>query len=226
MDKQRTLAVLFRDATASLPSWLTTGGLSLSDWVVAHDALAATSLADSYKNLIDPGVNDLTAPTAAPTWSASMGWTFNGSTQYLQTVKILSTYSIVVQYTDYDGANFVLGSFDAAANNCSLNVSGGKMQMYRGAGSQPIDGVMTSGVYIHSYMDGEYFGFRNGVKDAVGLNVTGVANPVSNAFLGCVNYPVGGGAFGFAAIKELRFGVVNRALTVPEIEALVLALNP
>ena len=52
--------------------------------VAAYDAKNASSLANSYVNLANPGTYDCT-PGVAPTWANGTGWTFNGSTMYLDT---------------------------------------------------------------------------------------------------------------------------------------------
>lgn len=63
--------------------WLSGGSLS-SEVVAVYQPQWATSLANSYINLSNPGTNDA-APGVAPTWAAADGWTFNGTTQYLTT---------------------------------------------------------------------------------------------------------------------------------------------
>lgn len=57
---------------------------AISGCVAAYRAVGAASQAASYINLQNPGTYDAAAGVA-PTWDASTGWSFNGSTQYLTT---------------------------------------------------------------------------------------------------------------------------------------------
>lgn len=63
--------------------WWSNDG-AISGCVAAYRAIGAASLAASYVNLANPGTYDA-APGTAPSFDASTGWTFNGSTQYLTT---------------------------------------------------------------------------------------------------------------------------------------------
>lgn len=67
----------------AVPWWLK-GGISASNAKIAYAPKGAASLAASYINLANPGTNNA-APGVAPTWDATNGWMFNGSTQYLTT---------------------------------------------------------------------------------------------------------------------------------------------
>lgn len=203
-----------------LPSWLTAGGLTLSDWVVAHDALYAADLAASYANLANPGTNDLTAPAAAPTWDAVNGWTFNGSTQYLSSVPILMAYSIVIQYTNYvANSGYLMGSYETDKVQ-AITSSATQTVVNRGGFVAQNVPVFTGGVFIVSGISS----YRDGVKDS--SETTGAVNSATvPAFLGCVNYPDGGGAFAFTSVKIQRFAITNRELTQGEITAIVAAMG-
>ena len=85
------------------------GGASEFDWwqigdnvvVAAYQPLGAADLADSYINLANPGTFDA-APGVAPTWAAGTGWTFNGSTQYLDSGVIQDndqTWTFLIRYS-------------------------------------------------------------------------------------------------------------------------------
>jgi hypothetical protein len=52
--------------------------------VAAYQAVGAADYAGSLVNLANPGTLDLTEGSA-PSWDAQLGWSFNGSTQYLDT---------------------------------------------------------------------------------------------------------------------------------------------
>lgn len=65
--------------------WYLSGGIAAANCVAAYAAKGAASLAASYVNLTGNATYNCSAPVAAPTWNATDGWIFNGSTQYLTT---------------------------------------------------------------------------------------------------------------------------------------------
>ena len=94
------------------PWWLA-GGISAGNVVAAYQPKGAASLAASYVNLANPGTNNA-APGVAPTWATGTGWTFNGSTQWLNTgiqgsVAVLDG-TLIVRY-----ANAALGGYNVIA---------------------------------------------------------------------------------------------------------------
>lgn len=211
------------DSGTALPAWITAGGIAVSDWAVAHDAKAAANLTVSYKNLVNPGTNDITVGVA-PTWDATNGWKFNGSTQYLSTIIIPTTYSLVIKFSNYDGANFMFGAFEGSAQATSVNVSGVSMQVYWQASNCLNAPVMTSGILtINSLLGNGAEIYRNGVKDSEKTGAGGT-NTTVPSYVGCVNYPGGGGAYGYAAVYVQALGILKREFTPSEIAALVAAL--
>lgn len=207
-----------------LPPLLTAGGLALTDWVVAHDALYATDLATSLVNLVNPGVDDLIAPVAPPTWDAVNGWSFNGSTQFLKSIKLKTNYSMMIQFADwdYDPTSYLFGSYEGSINYAISSDSSFRSCRW-GGGAYNNNTPESTGVLIVSnlmtYIDGVEDP-NNPIQESVGEDAT------IEMYLGCVNYPIGGGATLFAPCKIQRFGLVNRALTQGEITALVAALTP
>lgn len=85
------------------PWWLA-GGISAGDVVAAYQAKGAASLAASYVNLANPGTYDLTT-SAAPTWDAATGWTFDG-TALLDTglVPVHDAWTIVARFANGSGS--------------------------------------------------------------------------------------------------------------------------
>src|SRR5207247_1587053 len=99
---------------APILPWYLLAGVSLSSIVAAYQGKGAASYAASLSNLAHPGTNDLTAGVA-PTWSTGVGWTFNGTTQYLKT-NIFSpqaTWSVFAQYTGLSNG-WVVGANDGS----------------------------------------------------------------------------------------------------------------
>lgn len=92
--------VLGRGAGAAAAQWWLSGGVSAANCVAAYQPIGAASLAASYTNLANPGTYTA-APGVAPTFDAATGWTFNGSTQYLNTgITYEATWSILVRFSD------------------------------------------------------------------------------------------------------------------------------
>lgn len=70
-------------AGAAVP-WYLAGGVAAANCKAAYQPIGAASLAASYTNLANPGTYDA-APGTAPSHASATGWTFNGTTQYLDT---------------------------------------------------------------------------------------------------------------------------------------------
>lgn len=88
--------------------WYLLGGVNVTNCLGAYKATGAADLATSYINLANPGTYDLTAPTAAPTWDSTDGWTFDGVSQYLATGITPTdhrTYTVVVKFSGLSGAS-------------------------------------------------------------------------------------------------------------------------
>lgn len=97
------------------------GGRAASggDWwdytgvVAAYDAKNASSQANSYVNLANPGTYDLTLG-AAPSWANGTGWTFNGSSHYLKTgITPSDGWSMLVSFASVTNAGVAAGAFGA-----------------------------------------------------------------------------------------------------------------
>lgn len=90
---------------ATVP-WYLAGGVAAANCKAAYQPIGAASLAASYVNLANPGVNDA-APGVAPTWASATGWTFNGTPwtgQYLTTGGLAPAndqqWSVVCRFSD------------------------------------------------------------------------------------------------------------------------------
>jgi hypothetical protein len=193
-------------------SWWSTGGIS--SCVAAYQAIGAASLAASYLNLANPGTNDA-APGTAPTFDASTGWTFNGSTQYLTTgvVPADGTWSMIVRYSDSVSTNMVCGS---------LNVRNGVKRFYispyraayveYGIGTLDFFQVAPALVTGVLAMAGTKC-YRNGADEGVtATNNAGSSKPI---FIGGINYD-NTPSF-LLACKVQAFAVYNATLTAPQV---------
>jgi hypothetical protein len=63
--------------------------------VAAYQPIGAASLAASYVNLANPGVNDA-APGVAPTWASGTGWTGDGLTTRLDSGVVATTTTTMI----------------------------------------------------------------------------------------------------------------------------------
>lgn len=98
------------------------------DAIAAYQPIGADDLADSYLNIINPGTNDA-APGVAPTWTEGDGWTFNGSTQYLDSTLVPTTdgtWSVLVRFSDgtvEQVRKTVLGLKDSTFTDANMQVT-------------------------------------------------------------------------------------------------------
>jgi hypothetical protein len=150
----------------------------------AYDAIGATSLLDSYTD--ESGAGHPCAPGVAPTWTAGVGWTFNGTTQYLTTgVVPASGYSMLVRFSGASGLyrpiagcgygvageRFFVGREDAASG-MSYGYSGFALRLPSAAsgviglaGNQPYRDGVTDGASIAGLLSTAraiYIGAGNG----------------------------------------------------------------
>jgi len=89
-------------AAAGAVSWWVVAGKTC---VAAYQPKGAADIAASYVNLASPGTYNA-APGTAPTWDATSGWIFNGSTQYLTTgviPTVFNTWTVIVRFSNVSG---------------------------------------------------------------------------------------------------------------------------
>lgn len=102
----RVIRPPFGPALASERWWLA-GGIPAANCIAAYQPKRAASYAASKVNLANPGTYDATEGVA-PSWSSAVGWTFNGSSQYLDTGIVIpaggKVYSFFEYSSDVDGA--------------------------------------------------------------------------------------------------------------------------
>lgn len=85
--------------------------------VAAYRAIGAADLATSYVNLANPGTYDLTTSNA-PSFDATDGWTFNGSTNFLDTGFIEGvTWTTIVRFSNVANNGALFGSGQAYSSH-------------------------------------------------------------------------------------------------------------
>lgn len=107
--------------THNSPPWWLSGGISSNTCAFAYQPKGASSLADSYINLNNPGTNNaVVVPTkSAPTWDATNGWTFDGSTQLLRNSAAATTENgfLIIRFSNMVVDNAYLCGFSDTTTN-------------------------------------------------------------------------------------------------------------
>lgn len=107
-------AFLYPAAAAASSGWWLSGGISAANAIAVYQPKGAASLAASYVNLANPGTYDA-APGTAPTFDTATGWTFDGSTQYLDSGVIPADgYTMIVRYANRTGGTCLAGTQNAS----------------------------------------------------------------------------------------------------------------
>lgn len=128
-------------ASSAASTWWDNNG-AISGCVAAYAPKGATSLAASYTNLTGNATYNA-APGVAPTWDATGGWTFNGSTQHLTTgVVPVSGATMIVRFS-----NAATGTFAAIAGS---RTSTGDRRFYVAQQSGPAVLYGHGGIYTQS----------------------------------------------------------------------------
>lgn len=108
--KRALIPLLFWGKKKTAVPWYLAGGVDAANCVAAYQAIGAADYAASKVNLVAAGTHDAADGTAAPTWDAADGWTFNGLTQYLATdiVPVINpnTWSVLVRYSAYSAGTW------------------------------------------------------------------------------------------------------------------------
>ena len=204
---------------AAVP-WYLSGGILAANCVAAYQPKGAASLAASYVNLANPGTYDA-ALGVAPTWAAGTGWTFNGSTQWLDTgIVPAGGYSMLVQFANAVGAgNHGHGVYAAAGQRFYVRPrSGGVSRIYGyGDTGQVIAGAPAAGNMAiagpQGYLNGVADGGAPGAWVATVLSIAigaenGIGLPIGNWFQGDV----------------IAAAVYNSTLTAPQVAAVAAAM--
>lgn len=159
MDKQKFITFLANQKKQT-PFWLQPE----YGFVAVYIPIKAVSLATSYINLANPGVNDAFAGTA-PTWNITDGWVFN-ATSYLRTGIIPAIgWSAMMRFTgaSADDEDMAFGQFTAfnAAFGIMPNRSGGVRYLSGQTLTVPSVGMAAGNLAIAGNK-----GYRNGVAEA------------------------------------------------------------
>ena len=194
--------------------WYLAGGAPTP--VAAYKPKGAASLAVSYVNLANPGTYDC-ALGVAPTWDATNGWIFNGSTQYLNTgVQVALGYSAIIRYstvTNFD--TWIFGKFGGAFGFVPRQ-GGGNVQ-YQYSATKTVAPGAASGVFAIT----KDYGYRNGVSD-VAIGASSLSLGTFNVYVGARNN--GGTVDLFCAGYVQAFAIYSTTLSDTQVAAISAAM--
>lgn len=197
--------------------WWQAGGATGA--LVAYQPKGAASLAASYVNLANPGTNDA-APGTAPTFNATTGWTFNGSTQYLDSGIIVPdlTYSVLVRI-DNGGTiteGRIFGSADGGGNYFSIYSNFGGSCYFGNGNQNGFAPGQASGVIgfagLTAYVGGS----------SVGSITAGGAQSGFSVYIGSNNLSAVAGAFWSGDIYA--FAIYDNTLSAGQVSAVSTAM--
>lgn len=196
-----------------LDAWYLRGGITASKCVAAYDAANATTLANSYINLKNPGTYNLN-PLVAPAFRPGKGWEFNGSTTKLDTGITAGTgWSMIVRFSDgYNiGDQQLAGAYVTKSFNLAnrINTSPIKVQ-YGNSGNILVAPAMLAGCLAVAGPKG----YRNGVNE--GGDIATGTMPAASIYIGTQH---AGAGYGFLRGKISHVAIYNDTLTPTEVAA-------
>jgi hypothetical protein len=144
------------DISGAVSDWWLAGGVAAANCVAAYQPIGADSLSASYDNLTGNATYDA-APGEAPTWNATDGWQFDGSTQYLTTGVVPEndqTWSAVVRVSELS-TWYILGAYNSGtAAEISLFRSGADLWACNGGS---LHSATISGTGVYAFVGNKVF---------------------------------------------------------------------
>lgn len=198
-------------------NWWLSGGITSGQCVCAYNAKGAASYAASKSNLNNPGTNDAT-DGVVPTWANGVGWTFNGSSQFVRSGggNVGTTnWSFAVQYTGLTGGA-VCGTRDGNGNYWMTIPDNGTGVNYYYGNQVQVTPVLDNGNII---IAGGH-GYRNGVSEVATLSNL-LQFGTFPMFIGACNNENAGDIF-HAAVTVVAFAMYN--VVIPSASALQSAM--
>ncbi len=198
--------------------WWLASGINASEVVVAYQPLGADNVADSYVNLVTPGVNNAT-PIVAPVFATATGWTFNNSEHLTTNVTGTGQHTIIIRIdttTPVLGVTLsVSGYLGPPAQYMEVNRFLGAARRwdigYNASTSSPVGGSPSDFVICLAanqlYIDGAILGAATGTLDTWSAGTITIANNIvggSTKFVGNIT----------------AYAIYNRQLTSSEVNAI------
>lgn len=200
-------------STRSTPWYLAGGTIPDSTNYTVYDPLTASDLASSYSNISNPGTRDAVVGVA-PGFSAGSGWSFDGTSQYLDTgVQDTSANETWVIWVENWAGVYAMGSNKLLVRPYLSGTPNVSRLTY--TTNTDLYGATTCGVLI---LRAGQVVYRNGVK-LTGKNMGSYpAGTNYNVFLGCRNSS--GSPLQYGSGNIYRFAHYDFALSDAQCEAL------
>ncbi len=198
--------------------WYRAGGIPAANCIAAYQAIGAADIATSYINQANPGTYNLTA-SAAPTFAAETGWTFNGSSQFLKTGITpgnAQVWSMLVRFSNVTGATgYMCGYYNSAAVAFMLCPNRNGNRSYWN-GTAPLTKTgLTSESGVMGVVSGT--GYLNGVSEG---GITLAAATEEKIYIGAANGQVPPTPFTYCACVIQAFALYDCVLTTAQALAL------
>lgn len=207
---------LFRALQTAGADWWDEGrGLCVGAW----QAKGAASQAASYLDLSGNGNN--LALGVAPTWASGTGWTFNGTTQWLNSgiTPANNSWTQIVLFSSLTNSGIVMGVESGSRAWFRPNI--GAVQYGFGATVLSAGAALTGGVLAAYNAANTIYGYRNGVIDGSVASTSG--SLTNTVYLGCRN--LAGSPQLFAAANIQAAAIYSGTLTAPEVATITAAMN-
>ncbi len=210
------LAPLTLASSVPVIPWYLSGGISAANCIAAYAPKGAASLAASYSNLANPGTYNA-APGTAPTWDATNGWKFNGSTQYLTTgITPAVAWTYIFKFSNVTNGGYAV-SHNRYNYSVIPNAASGVDWNYAGADRYRAP-ALTSGVLALAANQP----YRNGSAD--GATLANTPTFLSNTSIGCLwNGGPQGGTYWAGYMQA--YAIYNTTITAAQVLAVTNAMN-
>lgn len=203
--------------------WYLEGDIPKANAIGAYRAIGVVDLTASLINLATPGTNDAIAGTL-PTFATATGWTFNGTSQFLNTSIVPATgWTLMVRFSGSvvgsTATDTIAGLGNATANRFLITNENVATGMVYGAGgfSSATPQIAAATMAVAGQQ-----GYRNGTAE--GGTISGAAwTTTRTVYIGANNN--GGTANNFFAGNIHAVAIYNTALTAAQVAAVTLAMN-
>ena len=191
--------------------------------VVAYQPKGADDLSDSYINLANPGTFDA-SPGVAPSWNASTGWTFNGSTQYLDSQHTVTTASTSIIRVDNFGVvddTYIYGSGQTFSVSTRWHYARVNNTFITMAADEAIDEttiVMGTGNRVISLASEKSY-----IDGTLEHTFSGGGIGSGSLFIGALRF--GASPLNHCPIDVIAFAIYSDTLTGPQVSSLTNAMN-
>ncbi len=205
-------------APAPAADWWLSGGVNAANAIGVYQPVGAASLANSYVNLANPGTFDA-APGVAPAWNKCLGWTGNGSTQYLVTGIVPDDgWSMLARVSNLADSDGVVGSETDGQTQFFLTSSVAGLFIYGQGVLAIVGGRSADAVYGVAGQQG----YKDGVADGAAIDVW-VGTSTDGILIFAINdagSPINHGAENIQAVA-----IYDTTLTLAQVVAITAAMQ-